>query len=619
MASKNRAKERGYSLFRVPENLESIELLYKSLSQPSSGFSLCRTEPEERKKIFVFFDGDPLVERIHIIDMANPPLGPMELQQTIIDTYEKSKPKKDIFFIYNIENSTTLLKKGADNFFQGMNLIRDFFMQFEAEFVFFVSESLVNTIIKNAFDFYDWIKFTFIFVPEAPAPQTLKTREREKAKYSKPLEKIEYLESSIKKSKNEKVRSTQLLELGKLSVQVDDFDKALERFNEALTIERKIDDLNSMAILYHEIGLVHEAKGNFDRASIFFQKAVKIFEKNNDRENLDAVRGHIDRVKQSKKEKKSAAGKKIAARTAKVDEFDWDGLLNRIENKKVIPVIGQGLYRVDIESKGISNVLLYDYLAERIAEECGYMVEPNERHRFAAACLAYLKKTNNDYLRLSDFLKNALKDIRLAPGGPLWKLARIKNFNFFITTVYDDLLADTINTIQPVPAKVLSYPHKGHYSQGLDRAVFALIRDVQGTLVFHIFGNMAISVYPAYTEGDMLESLMEFDKHSARKPESNLSQILTINNLLFIGCGFDDWMYRFFIRVISNKPYQYSWDRFTHNYVVDNFANPQNNSFIKLARFLSDYDTQIFQNGSSDFVEELFEKLQSRYPEMIIP
>lgn len=621
MASKNQAKKKFHSLFQIPGNRENLELLYKSLSQPSKGFCLCQALPEERSKILGFFHNDPLIKRIHMIDMVNPPLGPMELQQNIIETHEKFGPDKDIFFIYNIEGAIRLLKTDADDFFQRMNLIRDFFMQFEAEFVFFVTEPLLKTIIRNAFDFYDWMKFTFTFVPEHKdlSLQSIKAAENEKIEYSNPLDKINYLKKSIKRVKNEKARSIQLLELAKLYIQVGDYDNALEQLHESLDIEEKHEDFNNMAIRYNEIGLCLEAKGKMDKALEFFSKAAKIFEENSDRENMERVRANMDRIYQLKEKNKSAASDTKRARTAKAHEFNWDELLRRINIGNIIPVIGHGLYRVEIESKGKGGVLLYDYLAEQVSKECGIPLRPDENHKFAKACLAFLKKTNNTYLQLSDFLKEILKEVRLIPGGSLWKLARIKTFNIFITTAYDDLLVKSINTVRDIPTKVHFYSPIEKPLRQLDNDLFYCIRNSRCTMVYYIFGNMGKTIAPAYTERDIMETLLEFQMDAVRYAQNNLFQVLKSSSLLFIGSGFDDWLYRLFIRIISNEPYEFASQIPTLKYVVDDFRNYKKGSFQELTGFLRDYDTEVFYTGSSsDFVDTLFDKLEQIYPEEII-
>lgn len=274
MEDKNQAKKKIDRLFQRPENRENLELLYKFLTQPSKGLCLCQAHPEERIKILSFFDGSPARDRIHFLDMANPPMSPGKLQQTVIDIYDNLKPRKKIFFIYNIEGCIALLETTAEIFFQEMNLIRDFFMQFDAEFVFVVTEALQKIIIQNAFDFYDWMKFTFTFVPEDRG-LIFQPGEMEEIEYSNPREKIEYLKNSIK-IKSEKARSVLLLELGQLYFQVGDYDSALESFNRSLDIEAKYNDRDNMAVRYNEIGLCHKAKGNPGKASEFFEKASRI-------------------------------------------------------------------------------------------------------------------------------------------------------------------------------------------------------------------------------------------------------------------------------------------------------------------------------------------------------
>jgi hypothetical protein len=80
------------------------------------------------------------------------------------------------------------------------------------------------------------------------------------------------------------------------------------------------------------------------------------------------------------------------------DDFNWDELLVRIESKKIIPVIGYGLYWIEKEGKG--RVLLYDYLAEKMAEEIGMPPLTGESHKFSKTAFEFLKKNRNNYLRL---------------------------------------------------------------------------------------------------------------------------------------------------------------------------------------------------------------------------
>jgi hypothetical protein len=295
--------------------------------------------------------------------------------------------------------------------------------------------------------------------------------------------------------------------------------------------------------------------------------------------------------------------------------FRWDELLKRIKRKNVIPVIGLGLYRV--EADGESGLLLYNYLAQKLADEAKVDVPRHVNHRFAKAALEFLKKNDNDYLVLSEFLKELLGKIRLIPANPLWKLARIKAFDVFITTAYDDFLAGTIKTVRSVPTKALFYTVGEKDLNLLDNDLFNSLKDSRSTLVYHIFGNMEKCMVPAYTEKDILETIMEFRKDMEAYKQNNLFRKLESSSLLFMGCGYDDWLFRFFIRTVANEPYE-SPRKSQKCKFVDAVPVDDKESVEELLRFLKVYGSEVFISDGSDFVDLLFEKLEQEQKETII-
>ncbi|MGD2088817.1 MAG: toll/interleukin-1 receptor domain-containing protein [Candidatus Aminicenantes bacterium] len=289
--------------------------------------------------------------------------------------------------------------------------------------------------------------------------------------------------------------------------------------------------------------------------------------------------------------------------------FAWEKLLAHIRNGKVIPVIGLGLYRVEIESEGESEFLLYDYLAEQILKKCNtkLVLDPDENHKFPKACLEFLKFKNKGYLELSSFLKETLVGLHLTLSNPLWKLARINNFNLFINTAYDDFLEKTIKTVRCTPTKVLSYTELEKNLKQMDNACDPEHHS-KCTLVLHIFGKMKKCTDPAYTEKDILETIIQFQNDMEKYNQNNLCLKLKSSNLLFIGCGYNDWLLRFFIRSVSNKPYEFHSKNKTFNFVGDNLFDNKRHPFKELPRFLTSYKTEIFHSpDGKDFVDLLFE------------
>jgi hypothetical protein len=302
-------------------------------------------------------------------------------------------------------------------------------------------------------------------------------------------------------------------------------------------------------------------------------------------------------------------------------EFCWDKLLKMIKHKNVIPVIGQGLCRVDIKSEGKKNYLLYDYLTERVASECGATFHADENHKLAKACFEFLKEKRSDdaYLDLSDFLKKILEGVRPVPENSLWKLARIKNFRIFINTAYDNSLASTIKSVRRATTEIRKYTVGERYLNLLEKGLFDSIDSSNCTLVYHLFGNFD-NMKPAYAEKDILETIIKFNEDMKTHSEDNFFQKLISNKLLFIGCGYDDWLFRFFIRILSNQPFEFFWKNSGFKiFASDDFLNSKKGSFYHLWGFLKEHNAIYCYPGSGeDFVDLLFEKLNKDYADEII-
>jgi tetratricopeptide (TPR) repeat protein/predicted MPP superfamily phosphohydrolase len=310
MEPKNQAEANPSSLFNHPDNKSNFELFYKYLSQPSGGIFVCQVSEGERLKIFRFFDADPLGEHIHIIDMIQPLINPMELQESIILIHEKYAPQKNIFFIYNLEKCIYLSKISDIDFFQELNLIRDFFMRYNSSFVFFMEENTLKQMIRHAVDFYDWIINIFTFLQETGLQfePFLEIKNHREIKYSKPYKRISYLKKIIETDVNEREKSKNLNELALLYKQIGDNDTALELLLDGLKTIEKSTDLPLISDFYKDIGDIYAEKGDYDPALKFYQDALKLFKQMNDRRNQAYVNfkmGDLASAKQDYQDAKS--------------------------------------------------------------------------------------------------------------------------------------------------------------------------------------------------------------------------------------------------------------------------------------------------------------------------
>lgn len=302
----------------------------------------------------------------------------------------------------------------------------------------------------------------------------------------------------------------------------------------------------------------------------------------------------------------------------KKNNFNWEVLLDRIESRNIIPVIGRCLYLVEPGGKG--EVYLYHYLADKLTEEIGIQPLPDSYHKFSKAAFQYLRKHHDDYLKLSTFLLNIMNREKLIASNPLLKLARIKAFNLFINTTYDALLLNALKTVRDHPIKERTYSLKRKKLSRLDDGLFESLERFETTLVYNIYGNLQENIDPAFTEKDMLETIVEFQGDMRANPDNNLFQALGERSLLFMGCGYEDWLFRFFVRTVSNEQFKCPKDPHTFKFIEDACLKDEKGNYNELAVFLENYQSEIYCScGGKEFVDILFEKLAERCPHQIIP
>lgn len=298
------------------------------------------------------------------------------------------------------------------------------------------------------------------------------------------------------------------------------------------------------------------------------------------------------------------------------NNFIWDVLLEQIDNKNVIPVIGQGVYWVRTGDN--KDVLLYHYLAEKLAKEMGLPLPKYTHHAFAKSVFQYLEKKPNDYPGLQRFIMQNLSSLYPTPAGPLWKLVRIKPFSLFINTTYDHFIEYTLNAVRNYPARVFHHTYNENKTRNITIELLNKMEeeDSLSSMVLHSFGSAAINYFPAYTERDILETVVNFQINMVKESKNPFFQTLKEKSLLFIGCGYDDWLFRFFIRTIANKPFQFPGDPRAWKFISDDFDFY---NYRDLKPFLRAYDCEVFYpGGCKDFVDILFEKVKDQYPQNII-
>ena len=127
---------------------------------------------------------------------------------------------------------------------------------------------------------------------------------------------------------------------------------------------------------------------------------------------------------------------------ATLDEDAWDDLLNFIEERRVIPIIGPELLQVDTES---GPRQLYEWIAERLAVKLGVdtsaLPRPFTLNDVVCWFLASRGRREEAYTRL----RSIFRDANFAPPLALRQLAQISDFDLYVTTTFDPLLEQAVN------------------------------------------------------------------------------------------------------------------------------------------------------------------------------
>jgi len=292
----------------------------------------------------------------------------------------------------------------------------------------------------------------------------------------------------------------------------------------------------------------------------------------------------------------------LPAATDSVRSFDedaWDDLLNYIEEHRVIPIIGPDLLRVQTE-RGLQP--LYEVLAEKLAArlsvDASELPQPLTLNDVVCSYLGQHGRREEAYTRL----RSIMREVQFEPPEALKQLARITDFNLYVTTTFDPLLESAVNAEryggQP-GAEVIAY------TPNRVAALPAELADLKRTVVYHLLGRLSASPTYVISDEDMLEFICALQ--SEHLTPEKLFYELEHNHLLVIGSDFSNWMARLFLRMAKRKRLSDPRD-FTEIFADDHTAKD-----TRLVAFLQQVSvrTRVY-GGAAPFVDELYKRWSAR-------
>lgn len=269
-------------------------------------------------------------------------------------------------------------------------------------------------------------------------------------------------------------------------------------------------------------------------------------------------------------------------------EEHWEALADYIRQGRVVPVIGPELL-VGEGADGAKEPF-YRVVAERLS--CGHSATVND----------WL----SDYLRAGGTLKlakskfrNALTALGSVSQPLLRRLVDTQAFPLFLTTTPDSLLE---STLRDAGQDADVYYFSSDSSERRDLPSRTLVG--RRPTVYHVYGKASQSYdYAAFEDERLRYSFLWMGED--RRPR-NLLSYLSDKYLLVLGCGYENWLTRFFMYGLKGD------DLF--NNVEDGsgvLADGHAAADIQLASFLSRCRGNIYYAGGVvEFVEDLVSRLE---------
>src|SRR6478735_2503797 len=289
-----------------------------------------------------------------------------------------------------------------------------------------------------------------------------------------------------------------------------------------------------------------------------------------------------------------------AASLQAFDEDAWDDLLNYIEERRVIPIIGPDLLRVQTD-RGLRP--LYEWLAEKLAARLSVDVEglpqPVTLNDVMCRFLGQHGRREEAYTRL----RSILREVQFDPPLALRQLAQITDFDLFVTTTFDPLLEQALNLERhrgEPSTEVIAYAPNRVVDLPAERG------QLQRTVLYHLLGRLSASPTYVVSDEDMLEFICALQ--SEHLTPEKLFHELEHNHLLFIGSSFTNWLARLFLRMA--KRHRLSDPRDVGEVLADSHSVGD----ARLMNFLQQVSvrTRVY-SGAGKFVDELHRRWTTRH------
>lgn len=227
-------------------------------------------------------------------------------------------------------------------------------------------------------------------------------------------------------------------------------------------------------------------------------------------------------------------------------DHTWLKIERFLENRTLIPIIGPGAITMGAEDRP-----LYPWLVGEMAGRLGLTDTPSSLHHLVCQCLGQGMQIEDICLKLDVLFGKECPE----PGRVLRRLASVAQCRRFFTLGFDPLFERALGGVRNFgKSKVVPW----EFSLDLQSADLPETVADQTTLGY-LFGKVSANSGFHLWDADAVEFICELQR---QLPALNtLGRTLAESNLLFIGVHGSDWLVRFLLRTLRQKPFSVATKR----------------------------------------------------------
>jgi len=281
-----------------------------------------------------------------------------------------------------------------------------------------------------------------------------------------------------------------------------------------------------------------------------------------------------------------------------INDRNWNLLLQAIEQHRVVPIIGDEFFVVNHQGE---NIPVKDFLLQQLAAkfnvddaDCDLMTiaDAIDIQNFMNSRSRFVGEHTDLYFEIN----SVLSQTQVMVKDSIVNLLTCGKFPLILTTSYIPALEEALR--QHFTGLIIKYYNK------TASADISHHLSVSEPTLYYLFGRCSRTknTFMA-TEDDLLDYLHLW--HNAETRPLNIGNYLADKFLLILGCGYPNWLFRFFWHSIRNFSLQPA-----NNEMQGVVASAKTDGDTELTRFLSRLQTQIY-GSAEQFASELTSRLQT--------